>query len=313
MPEDDARQGGQVQMEGEVEAVAGDGGGGDQLAHNPPAAALIGGVGVEDQPVLPLGGDAHPVADPVLPGEIQGHIEPVLPVGADVGDDVVGGVVGADPAEAAGVVVAGPEGGMLQIELVGVAEVDLMLPEGLILQQVPVHGVAPVPVAELTELRAHHGELLAGAGQHIEVEDPDAGELLPVLPGHNVDEGVFLVLLLVVGDGENEALGEGVFHGPGDVPVAALTVDAVQTQVVETVSHPAQIPFEGEAQGLLVPLQGGGDIGPGGGLVGDGDGAGELLPDQLVDIPQQADGLQILGVKGNVPLSQLSTIFLRPS
>ena len=53
---------------------------------------------------------------------------------------------------------------------------------------------------------------------------------------------------LVVGEGQDVVLREGVHQGEGDVPVVELPEVGVHFDVVADVVHPAHVPLEVEAQ-----------------------------------------------------------------
>ena len=72
---------------------------------------------------------------------------------------------------------------------------------------------------------------------------------------------------LVVGEGQDVVLREGIHQGEGDVPVVELPEVWVHFDVVADVVHPAHVPLEVEAQTPLVHRIG--HLGPGGGLLGD--------------------------------------------
>src|SRR5690242_3333446 len=78
-----------------------------------------------------------------------------------------------------------------------------------LLEQVPVQAGVMVPLAPLAELAAHEEELLAGLRVHPAEEEPEVGELLPVIAGHLVDQGALAVDDLVVRERQDEALVEG--------------------------------------------------------------------------------------------------------
>ena len=97
---------------------------------------------------------------------------------------------------------------------------------------------------------------------------------------------------LVVGDGKDEILREGVHHGEGDVLVMVLAEPGVHLQVVAHVVHPAHVPLQVEAQ--AADIGGAGHHGPGGGLLRDHQHAGVHAERHGVQLPQEVDGLQVL-------------------
>ena len=81
---------------------------------------------------------------------------------------------------------------------------------GCVLEQVPVEAAVVVPLAPLAELVAHEEQLLARLGVLVAVEQPQVGELLPVVAGHLAEQRALAVDHLVVGERQHEVLGEGV-------------------------------------------------------------------------------------------------------
>ncbi len=276
----------------------------------PPALAAVGRVvGVEDYAPAPREGGAHPVAVPVLRGEVAHHDEGgALPVPAQEGHRVGGVVVGAQPLEALPGVVLLPQGGVLQIEGVHGLDKVLSLAVGSVLQQVPVQRVLKVPLVPLAQLRPHKGELLARVGHHIGVEGPDTGEFLGVVPGHLAEEGALHVDHLVVGQGQDIVLREGVHQGEGDVPVVELAEVGVQLDIVADVIHPAHVPLEVKAQTAVVHRLG--HLGPGGGLLGHHEHVGVGGEDGGVQVLEELDGLQVLVAAVDVgqPLALLPVV-----
>ena len=101
----------------------------------------------------------------------------------------------------------------------------------------------------------------------------------------------FAVHHFVVRDRQHEILREGVEQAEGDVVVVELAVDRVLAEVVQHVVHPAHVPLHREAE--AVEVDGLRDAGKRGGFLGDGERAGHGVR-QLVEAPQEIDGLQVL-------------------
>ena len=102
---------------------------------------------------------------------------------------------------------------------------------GRVLQQVPVQAVLVRPFPPLAELPAHEKQLLPGLGVHVAEEQPQVGELLPVVAGHLAQQRALAVDDLVMGEGQDEILGEGVEHAEGQVVLVVLAVDRVFADV----------------------------------------------------------------------------------
>ena len=120
---------------------------------------------------------------------------------SEEGQDALLAVLGIDPAEAFLGVIQLPEAGAFSVEPVQCpAVVPKLFVQGVI-QEVPVQTLLAVPFNELPELVAHEEQLFAWVGDHVGQEQPEARKLLPVIPGHLVQEGLFAVHHLIVGQG----------------------------------------------------------------------------------------------------------------
>ena len=179
---------------------------------------------------------------------------------------------------------------------------------GTVLKQVPVQGILVVPLVPLAQLSPHEGELLARVGHHVGVEGPDAGEFLGVVAGHLAEEGALHVDHLVVGEGQDIVLREGVHQGEGDITVVELAKIGVQLDIVADVVHPAHVPLEVEAQAAVVHRLG--HLGPGGGLLRHHEHVGVGGEDGGVQVLEELNGLQILvpAVHVGHPLPRLPVV-----
>ena len=280
--------------------------------------AEFGIIGGEQHLVLPGLGDAHGIPLPQNRGEVAHHHDPLaLLVPADEGGHVVLVVVSAQPLEALPGEVLLPEGGGLEVEVVQRLEVGVELAVGQAVggggvDEVPVQRGLEVPLVPLAELATHHGQLLARVGHHVAVEGADALELLLVLAGHLVEEGAFHVDDLVVAEGQDEVLREGIHKGEGNVLVVELAEVGIQLHVVGDVVHPAHVPLEVEAQTTLQAALAHrlGDVGPGGGFLGDHETAGVEGEHMLVQLLEKVHRLQILVAAVDVgdPLAALAAV-----
>ena len=109
-----------------------------------------------------------------------------------------------------------------------------------------------VPLAPLPDLAAHEQQLLAGVHEHVAVERPQVGVLLPHVAGHLVEHRAFAVHDLVVRERQDELLAVGVHHREGDPVVVPLAMHRIFLHVVEHVVHPAHVPLVGETQAAEV-------------------------------------------------------------
>ena len=87
-----------------------------------------------------------------------------------------------------------------------------------------------------------------------------------------------------------------------------LAVDRLLAEVAQRVVHPAHVPLQPEAEAALARRLG--DAGPGGGLLGDRDDAGDPLVGRGVGLLEQPDGLEVLASAVDVgqPLAVLARV-----
>src|SRR6266850_1285614 len=107
-----------------------------------------------------------------------------------------------------------------------------------ILQHVPLEALLVLPLAPLAEFPAHEQQLLARMGPHVAEQQPQAGELLPLIPGHLADERALAVHHLIVRQRQDEVLVEGVPEAEGEAAVVILAVQGILLEVLEDVVHP---------------------------------------------------------------------------
>ena len=149
-----------------------------------------------------------------------------------------------------------------------------------------------VPFGPLAELPPHEEQFLAGLAVHVPEEEPEVGELLPVVPGHFGQERPLAVHHFVMGEGQKEIFVKGIEHPEGQGVVVILPEDRVHGQIFQGVVHPSHVPLEAEAQ--APDVDGAGDHGPVRGLLGRGLDIGEALVDFGVELAQKGDGFQVL-------------------
>ena len=143
---------------------------------------------------------------------------------------------------------------------------------------------------------------------HVAVQQPQVGELLPQVAGHLVQQRALAVDHFVVRERQDEVLVEGVDQAEGQLVVVVLAVDRLVPHVADRVVHPAHVPLEAEAQAAQVG--GPRDARPGGRFLGDRQDAGELQVRLLVELLEEADGLQVLASAELVgqPIARLAAV-----
>src|SRR5256884_8088281 len=165
-------------------------GAGAKGARGPPelalaAAAEVGGAAVE--PPAPATAARH--ADAIgharhrrevarHQGELAGDAAPQERDHADVG------VVTVDPLEAAFRELELVQRRRAAIEPVEIAHPALHPGVQRILEHVPLETLLVLPLAPLAELPAHEQQLLPGMGPHVAEQEPEAPQMLALLPRH---------------------------------------------------------------------------------------------------------------------------------
>ena len=89
---------------------------------------------------------------------------------------------------------------------------------------------------------------LPGCAEHVPVERPQRGVLLPGVARHLVEHRALAVHDLVVRERQHEVLAEGVEHRERDVVVVPRAGAPGPARVGEHVVHPAHVPLVGEAR-----------------------------------------------------------------
>ncbi|KAF1029383.1 MAG: hypothetical protein GAK37_01794 [Pseudomonas sp.] len=165
-----------------------------------------------------------------------------------------------------------------------------------------------VPLAPLAEFAAHKQQFLAGVHPHEAQVGPQVGEFLPAVTGHFVDQRMFAVHHLVMGNGQDEPLGPRVHQAEAQLVMVMGAVHRVLLDVMQRVVHPAHVPFVTEPQAAL---PGGlAHARPGGGFLGDHQRAGRFQGDHVIEVAQKVDSLQVLAPAMTVghPLAGLARI-----
>ena len=151
---------------------------------------------------------------------------------AQQGNSAGGVVVGVDPLESGGFVIQLMQGGFAAVKAVQLLHPCLNAAMHLILQHVPFEAGIVVPLAYLAELVAHEEQLLAGLGVHVAEEQPQIGELLPVVARHLAEQRALAVHDLVVRERQHEILVKGVEHAERELVVVVLAVNRILLKVL---------------------------------------------------------------------------------
>ncbi len=84
--------------------------------------------------------------------------------------------------------------------------------------------------------------------EHEGVVGAQIGESLPLVARHAAEDRALAVHDLVMRQRQNEILGESVMQAEQDLAVMMAAMDRVLRHVVESVVHPAHVPFVAEAK-----------------------------------------------------------------
>ena len=159
----------------------------------------------------------------------------------------------------------------------------------LVVGHKPFQLIFVVPFSELSELTAHKGELFARVGHLIGHKQTIACEFLLVAAPHFVQQRLFAVNHLIVGDGKDIILRKCVAKGEIQLVVVMLADDGIQRNVLVHIVGPAHIPFEVEAETSLIHRFG--DSRPGGGLLGDHQNVAVRAEECAVQLLEEGDCL----------------------
>jgi len=282
--EEDGGERGEGEFEGEGLIHPGDGGGVEAAGVAGVGAAVMGGIGVEKFAVEAFEGNADAVMAADDGSAIEDDEDEVAGVAAaaEEGENAVIGVGAVHPLKAGPIGIELMESGLGGIETVESGGEMLHAEMAMVAEEIPFEGSGFGPFGALGDFAAHEKEFFAGVGELPGEKEAQAGELLPHVAGHFMEEGAFAVDDFVVGEGQEEIFREGVEEGEGEFVLVEFAVDGVGGEVFEGVVHPAHVPFEGEAEAAEVG--GAGNAGEGGGLFGDGEDAGKAGVGDFVEV-----------------------------
>ena len=139
---------------------------------------------------------------------------------------------------------------MMTIGMVQIAHQTLhpVMPVVVPFQQMPVEAGVVVPLPSLGEFIAHKQQFFPREGEHPAVVGAQVGELLPGIAGHAVKKRFFTVDHFIMRQRQDEVFGVVVEYPEGHLVVMMPTMDRVELHIVEGVVHPAEVPFEPEAE-----------------------------------------------------------------
>ena len=165
-----------------------------------------------------------------------------------------------------------------------------------------------VPLPSLGEFIAHKQQFFPREGEHPAVVGAQVGELLPGIAGHAVKKRFFTVDHFIMRQRQDEVFGVVVEYPEGHLVVMMPTMDRVELHIVEGVVHPAEVPFEPEAEAAR--RRRARDTGKIGGLLRHRHCPRRLLAQHPVGIAQELDRFEIFpaAVLVGHPLTLLAAV-----
>ena len=160
------------------------------------------------------------------------------------------------------------------------------------IQKFPFHAAVFVPLIVFGQILPHEQQLLSGMCHHIAVAGAQIRELVRILSGHLPQHRSLAVHHFVMGQNQHEMLAVRVNHGKGQLIVVVGAEIGIIADIIEEIVHPPHVPLHGKTESVIVQIPG--DLGPGGGLLRDGQRPSSPLLDHAVDVLQKFHGLQVL-------------------
>jgi len=175
----------QLDLDGVVAALPGEGVGGDTVLVTDIAASVSFGIGIEDFAVKARLRHPDAVTGADHGSGVHGEDETWAIGGfAQEGDDAVVGVVEIDPLETIVGVIEFVEGRVFLVDLVKMLDQPAEARVQRKLGEVPVEALIVTPFLPLTEFATLEEQFLSGMRPHERVKHPQIGEFLPHVSGH---------------------------------------------------------------------------------------------------------------------------------
>ncbi len=185
-------------------------------------------VGIEEHLVVPLFRNTDAVFRPFHIGEIADCNDLfAAPVYAAEGDDRIVLVIRGNPREALPRIVHLPKRFGLFIKAVDFAEIGLQCAVRGVVQQQPVEPLREIPLDELPEFLPHKHKLFTGMRHHIADKRTHPRKFFFVGAGHFVNQRLFAVHHLVMGNRQYKVFGKRIEQRKCDTVVIVFAEKAV--------------------------------------------------------------------------------------
>lgn len=208
------------------------------------------------------------------------------------GEDALLVVIALDPLEPCGLMVE-----IMQRQQSAIEPIEILdrAPDSLVernsLQEVPVEADQVVPLLTLGKFTSHEEQFLSRVGEHKGVVATEIGKFLPRVSGHLVQEGTFAMDNFIVRQRQDKIFVETIEHAESQVVMMMCPVDGLFVHVFQGIVHPTHVPLEPKTESARTDRPG--DLRPGGGFFGDGDGTFALFVDFGVEGTDKIDGFDI--------------------
>lgn len=152
------------------------------------------------------------------------------------------------PLKVAAVKILLPQGGAGAVKGVQALQEDVEAAVNRIVQQIPAGLALLAPFHKFGQLVAHKGELFARVKEHVAGQAAQLGKLLLIAAPEFVDNRLFAVHHLVVGEGKDVVFLIEVAHREEEAVFHPGPLGKGGGQIVQRVVHPAEIPLIVKAQ-----------------------------------------------------------------
>ena len=204
-------------------------------------------VGAEYFLVHPVGRQSDGVLKECLGSKVEDTNQMILPVlrVSHKGNNGVVAILQINPAKAFLLEILLPERGVFSVESVdGFQENEHFFMHVIFFKKMPVKAPLAIPFRPLPEFATHKEEFLAGMHPHSKEKESQIGKFLPEVPGHFIEKRFLAVDYLIMGDGQDKILREGIHDGKSQGIMVKFPKKGIFGKITQDIVHPAHIPFE---------------------------------------------------------------------